>query len=316
MQYQVLLLFWKLYYNRYMKVFSGSANKSLAEKIAKHLSVTISPIELHTFPDGEQRVMLGEGVVDEDVVLVQPTGIPTDTNYMQLFFMIDAAKRNGAKSITVIIPYLGYARQDHVFRTGEARSLEAVIRTLESLGATRFVGVDCHSIKIPELFKIETIHITALPLFAHIIKQQGWLDNDTFLVSPDMGGIGRVEKLSGMLSDMPHAAVEKNRDLVTGSLDASIIHGDVKKRALIVDDMISSGGTIETACNLLAEKGVQEMIVFATHAVFSDKAPEILQRSKAAAVFVTDTLYLPQDKRFDKVHILSVSEMIASSLQE
>src|SRR3989344_861444 len=200
-------------YNNYMKIFSGSANRPLAENVAHSLGLELSPIELHTFPDGEQRVMLEEKVVGEDVVIIQSTGIPTDKNYMELFFIIDAARRNGAKSITVVIPYIGYQRQDHVFRAGEARSLEVLIRFMEQVGGTRFIAVDTHSVKIPELFIKPFVHLSALPLFAKKIKEDNLADKDTFLVSPDMGGIRRIKQLSRMLSDMPYAAIEKNRDL-------------------------------------------------------------------------------------------------------
>lgn len=298
-----------------MKVFSGSANKPLAEKIASSLGLELSRIELHVFPDGEQRIKLEEEVVDEDVVIIQPTGIPTDNNYMELFFIIDAARRNGAKSITVVIPYIGYQRQDHVFRTGEARSLEVVIRFMEQAGGTKFIAVDTHTIKVPELFIRPFVHVSALPLFAKIIKEEDLIDNDSFLVSPDMGGIRRIKQLSEMLSDMPYVAIEKNRDLASGHVTADTVHGEIKKRAIIVDDMISSGKTIAMACDMLTQKGVEEIYVFATHPVFSENAPELLQNSPAKKVYVTDTIAVPKEKQFEKPEILSVADLIAEQLQ-
>ncbi len=298
-----------------MKVFSGSANRPLSEKIAVSLSLQLSSIELHTFSDGEQRVKLEEKVVNEDVVIVQPTGIPTDKNYMELFFIIDAARRNGAKSITVVIPYIGYQRQDHVFRTGEARSLEVVIRFMEQAGGTKFIAVDTHTIKVPELFIKPFVHVSALPLFAKIIKEEDLIDSDSFLVSPDMGGIRRIKQLSEMLDDLPYAAIEKNRDLKSGALAARVIHGKVHKRAIIVDDMISSGGTIVTACKLLKKKGVERIYVFATHPVFSEKAPELLQASFAKKVFVTDTIFVSKFSQFPKLEILSVADVIAEQIK-
>ncbi|MBI4084550.1 MAG: ribose-phosphate pyrophosphokinase [Candidatus Levybacteria bacterium] len=298
-----------------MKIFSGRANKPLAEKIAHKLGLRLSPIELHVFPDGEQRVMLEESVVNEHVVIVQSTGIPTDKNYMELFFIIDAARRNGAKSVTVVIPYIGYQRQDHVFRDGEARSLEVVIRFMEQAGGTRFISVDTHTIKVPELFIKPFVHISALPLFAKRIMEEGLDDNDSVLVSPDMGGGRRIKQLSGMLSGMPYAAIEKNRDLKSGNVRADIIHGKVHKRAIIVDDMISSGGTIVTACKLLKKKGVKEMYVFATHPVFSERAPELLQESFARKIYVTDTIFVSKFSQFPKLEILSVADVIAEQIK-
>lgn len=298
-----------------MKFFSGSSNKPLAEKIAEHLKVKISPIELHVFPDGEQRVMLEEKVLGKDTVVVQSTGIPTDNNYMELFFIIDALRRSGAKTITVVIPYVGYQRQDHVFRDGEARSLEVVIRFMETAGATKFVGVDFHSVKIPQLFLKPVVDLSALPVFAEEIKRLGFSKKDTALVTPDMGGIRRIKILSDLLDGMDYASVEKNRDLVTGELNVEVIHGDVKKQVVIVDDMISSGGTIVKACDLLAKKGVEEIYVMATHAVFSGEAAKLLQDSKAKKVYVTDTILVPEEKKFQKLHILSVAREIASALK-
>lgn len=301
-------------YNRYMKIFSGSSSRDLTKRIASHLSLDVSPHEHHVFPDGEQRIMIEEKVLGQDTIVVQSTGTPVDTNYMELFFLIDGLMRSGAKSVTVVVPYFGYQRQDHVFREGEARSLEIVIRFLEEAGADRFVGIDFHSIKIPELFTKPVVHLSAMPVFAEKIKALGFLTDQDFLVSPDMGGIRRIGKLSVMLDEMPYVAVEKNRDLASGNLNASVIHGDVGRRAIIVDDMISSGKTIALACDLLSEKGVDEMYVFATHAVFSDEAPEILQKSKATKVFVTDTLFIEEKKRFEKLETLTVSDMIAGAL--
>jgi ribose-phosphate pyrophosphokinase len=298
-----------------MKLFSGSSNKPLAEKIAKDLKIEVSPIELHVFPDGEQRVMLEVPVIGKDTVVVQSTGIPTDNNYMELFFIIDALRRSGAKSITVVIPYVGYQRQDHVFRDGEARSLEVVIRFMETAGTTKFVGVDFHTIKVPQIFLKPVVDLSALPLFAEEIQKLGFTKEDTVLVTPDMGGIRRIKILSELLDGMEYVSVEKNRDLVTGELNVEVMHGEVKKRAVIVDDMISSGGTIVKACELLEKKGVEETYVMATHAVFSGEAPKLLQDSKAKKVYVTDTIFVPKEKEFEKLQILSMAPEIAKALK-
>ncbi|MBI2442717.1 MAG: ribose-phosphate pyrophosphokinase [Candidatus Levybacteria bacterium] len=297
-----------------MKLFAGSASFDLARHVASILRLKLGNIEHHLFPDGEQRVMLKESVVDEDVVIIQSTGMPTDRNYIELFLLLDAATRNGAKSVTAVIPYVGYSRQDHVFRTGEARSLEVMINFIETAGATRMIGFDFHSIKLPELFTIPVTHLSALPLFAATIKQNGWLDNETVLVSPDMGGLRRLGILADMLSGMAMTSVEKNRDLATGSIGASGVHGEVKRRCLIVDDMISSGRTIVQAAEILSQNGAEEIYVFATHPVFSEDAEKILQESVARRVFVTDTIVVSENKRFEKLEILSVADFIAQAL--
>jgi len=295
-----------------MKIFSGSSNKPLAQKIAKALKIRLSKLEIHIFPDGEKRVRVIDKVVDEDCVVVQSASTFADINYMELFFIVDGLKRSGAKSVTAVIPYLGYQRQDHVFREGEAVSLEVVIKTLEAAGADKVITFDLHSIKIPEFFKIPLIHLSALELFAEKIKK---IDGtDAFLVSPDMGGIRRIKVLSEMLNNMPYATIEKNRDLKSGKIEVSEIHGRVGKVAFVVDDMISTGNTIAAGAKLLKKKGADDIFVFATHPVFSGNASKILQESSVKKVFVTDTIEIPEEKQFPKLEVLSVAEIIAKSL--
>lgn len=299
-----------------MKIFAGSSNKPLAEKIAGDLGIPLSLIEHHVFPDGEQRIMVKEEVLGQHCVVVQSTSQPVDKHYMEAFFLIDALKRSGASSVSVVMPYMGYMRQDHVFRSGEARSLEVVARTMEECGGDLFFAVDVHSIKIPSIFMKPFVHISALPIFAEKIKELGYSKEDTVLVSPDMGGINRISQLSELVGDMKYAAVEKNRDLVSGNVDADTIHGDLKRRAIIVDDMIASGGTIKTACDLLRIKGVDEMIVMATHAVFAKEAPEILESCLASKIYVTDTIEISESKMFSKLEIMSISRSISDRIKD
>jgi ribose-phosphate pyrophosphokinase len=297
-----------------MKLFSGNSNKPLAEKIAAKLGTKVSPSEIFIFPDGERRVQVQENVVDEDVIIVQPTTPPVDTNYFELFFLADAAKRSGARTVTAVVPYLGYQRQDHVFRDGEAVSLEVIVNTMQSVSIDKVISIDLHTIKIPEVFSIPMVHLSALELFAEEIKKQGWDGLDTVLVSPDMGGIRRIEMLSKLLRDMPYTTIEKNRDLATGNVEMAEITGEVTHRVVIVDDMISSGGTIVKAAEALQKRGAKEIYVFATHPVFSAEAPKLLEHSVVDKVYVTDSVLVPKEKDFPKLHILSLSEMIAKAL--
>ena len=192
-----------------MKIFSGTSNKPLAISIAAKIGVKLSSLEVFVFPDGERRIRILDKVVGEDTFVVQATCNPTDQNYMELFFIIDALKRSGAKSVTAIIPYLGYQRQDHVFREGEAVSVKVIADILEKIGADHVIAIDLHSIKIKETFNIPMSHLSALPVFAQFIKEKGWDSESTGLVSPDMGGIRRIKILSEMLGGMPFAVIEK-----------------------------------------------------------------------------------------------------------
>ncbi|MBU3978646.1 ribose-phosphate pyrophosphokinase [Patescibacteria group bacterium] len=298
-----------------MKIFSGSSNKPLAKKIGKAFGQKLSPLEIYIFSDGERRVRVEEHIVGAEAVIVQSTSTPVDQNYMELFFIADAVQRSGAKSTTAVVPYLGYQRQDHIFRDGEAVSLEVVVKTLEAVGINWLIAFDLHSIKIPEVFKIPVSHLSALPLFADEIERRGWHTKDTVLVSPDMGGIRRIRILSELLGGMPYASIEKQRDLSTGKVEALGIEGSVARRAIMVDDMISSGSTMVKAAEFLREKGVEELHVFATHPVFSAEAPKLLQESLIKDVYVTDTVYIPLDKYFPKLTVLSVAGTIARAIE-
>ncbi len=302
-----------------MKILGGSASLDLAQDVADILQTKLSSVDIHIFPDGERRIRITEQVVDEECVVIQSAPPPVDTNYMELFFLIDALKRSGAEKVTAVVPYFGYQRQDHVFREGEAVSLEVVIRILESLNIDRLVSVDMHTPKIPDLFHIPVSHISALPLFAKTIKEHGWDTPESVLISPDMGGIGRIKKLSELLGGMAVAAVEKNRDLETGSLQVSSFgEGSVtgKKQAIIVDDMIASGKTIALASAFLHEQGIEEIHVFATHAVFSEDAPHILEGSFAKEIFITDTVRVSAEKQFSKLSVLSSAPIIAAGIKD
>ena len=296
-----------------MKIFSGSSNKPLAEKVAKDLNADYSLLDIFVFPDGERRVRVVDRVVGENAVVFQSTSTPPDQNYMELFFILDALKRSGASNVTAVVPYLGYERQDHVFRDGEAVSLEVIIETLERVGADKFVAFDLHSIKVPELFSIPVLHLSALSLFAQKIKN---IEGDIVLVSPDMGGIRRIKELSESLGNIPYATIVKNRDLETGNISDSSMEGDVSgKTAVIVDDMISTGRTIIAAEEILLKNGAKNVITFATHAVFSQDAKSVLKNSRSDRVYVTDTIFIPKEKRFEKLEIIPVGKTIADGLK-
>jgi ribose-phosphate pyrophosphokinase len=297
-----------------MLIFSGSSNKPLAEKIAKFLNKTVSPAEIFVFPDGEKRIRIKEKVLGEDCIIVQSASIPPDENYMELFIMIDALKRSGAKSVKAIIPYLGYQRQDHIFRDGEAVSLEVIAEILTRVGMTELFSFDFHSPKIPDIFSVPVHHLSALPIFADKIKKEFNL-NDIILVSPDMGGIRRIKEISENLGNIPFATVEKNRDLSTGDISDAGLNGDVRgKTAVIVDDMISTGITMAEAANLLIENGAEKVFVFATHAVFARHADKILQNSKIERVVVSDTIDVPAFSQFQKLEILSIAKIAAEAI--
>jgi len=298
-----------------MKVFGGSASKSLTEKIAKHLSLEASFLDVFVFPDKEKRIRVREKVLDDDCIIIQSTNTPPDENYMELFLSIDCLKRSGAKSVKAFVPYLGYQRQDHIFRDGEAVSAEVIAGILDKSGLLEIYSFDLHTPKIIDMFNIPVHHLSALPVFSRKIKKDFNL-GDLVLVSPDMGGIRRIKELSELLGNIPFATVLKNRNLNSGKIQDGQLDGDVRgKIALIVDDIIATGITIADTSNLLINSGVSKVFAFATHAVFAGRASEILQKSPLERVFVSDTIEIPDDKQFPKLEILSISEIAAEALK-
>lgn len=300
-----------------MFIFSGTSNPSLARKIAKNLNTKLSKMEIFRFPDKEVRIRVLENVVDKRAIVVQSTGVHPNHYYMQLFFILDALKRSGGTSIDLVIPYLGYQRQDHIFRSGEAVSLEVIVNLLKTMRVDRIISFDLHALRIVESIKgkgIKISHLSALPLFAKQIEKMG--TEDLVLVAPDMGGIRRIKQISEMLqSKVGYVTIEKNRDLNSGEVESSKVTGDVKKRAVIIDDMISTGKTLIAAAHLLKEKGAEEIYVMATHGIFAGDAPQALEESIIKKVTVTDTIEVRPKRRFEKLEILSVANLIAEELR-
>lgn len=296
-----------------MKIFSGTSGKHMASEIAGNVGGEVFPLDFHVFPDGEKRVRIGVPVVGEEVVLVQSTGIPTDENYMELFLEIEALKRSGAEFITAVVPYMGYSRQDHVFLEGEGVSLSAIIKILEALGISKIVTMDLHSIKTPELFSVEAKHLSAISLFADAIKKEG-IENPA-IVTPDLGGIRRVEALAQLLENESIVKITKDRDLHTGEIENSHIEGSVEgKTAIMVDDIVSTGKTLAKAADTLKKSGAEKVYAYVTHAVFAKGARQVLESSEIEKIFVTDTIELSDENRFDRLHILPVGKLFAEAI--
>ncbi len=297
-----------------MLIFSGLSSQPLALNIAKQLDRNLSPLEIFVFPDGEKRITIEEKVLGKTAVIILSTSEPVDTNYMELFLLVDALKRSGAEFVKVLMPYMGYQRQDHIFRDGEGVSLEVIVNILQGVGVSELFSFDLHSIKIPELFKIPAHNLSALPVFAKKIEKD-FSKDEIVLVSPDMGGIRRIKKLSEMLN-VPYVTIVKDRDLDKGDIHDVKLNGEVKgKIALMVDDIISTGKTMVYGADLLLENGALSVFAFATHGVLSADASVILEKSKIEKVFVTDTVEILKEKKFPKLEILSIATIAVDILK-
>ena len=299
-----------------MILFGDDTNKSLSEGIAAGLSTPLKYPEITVFPDGERRIRIVDEVVEQEVVFLKTASVTdnVDSFIIETAFLIDALKRSGAKSVTGIIPYLPYSRADHIFRSGEAVPLEVIIHLLERSGLSKILFVDPHTIKMPEMFSIDVSNLSALSLFAEKIKEIGFHPEESVIVSPDMGGLRRMEQLSEMVGGLPFTSIEKDRDYATGDIKAAGIHGDIKKTCFIIDDIISSGRTIVQAVEKLTEGGAEEIYVFATHPVFSEDAVTILKDCKAKKIYVTDAIPIQKEKQFEKLEVVSLSDLFSNAL--
>lgn len=301
-----------------MIFFGDDQNKTLSEGLAAALSSPLHFPEITVFPDGERRIRLSESVVEKDVVFLKTASVTpnVDSFIVETAFLIDAIKRSGADSVTGIIPYIPYSRADHVFRDGEAVPLEVVIHMFENAGLSKIVFVDPHTIKMQDMFSVEVVNLSALSLFAEKIKTLTYDRDNAVIVSPDMGGLRRMEQLSQMLDNMPFASIEKDRNYDDGSIKANGVHGEIKKTCFVVDDIISSGRTIVQAVEKLKDKGAEDVYVFATHPVLSEDASKILEKCDAKKIFITDALPVAQEKRFEMLEVLSLAPLLGKTLQQ
>lgn len=296
-------------------LFCGdSQNKELSEGIAKKLSAHLFYPEIDVFPDSEQRVRIDKEVVGETVYLIKSITNPVDSAVVQLTFLVDALKKNGAERVIGIIPYIPYMRADHIFRTGEAVPLEVVIKMIQDAGLSEIIIVDPHSIKIPELFSIPVLNLSALPLFASKIKEIEPDISKITIVSPDMGGLRRLQQVDALLGGVNKVSINKDRNYASGEISVAAFEGEICGTCFIVDDIISTGKTIVQAVETLKKEGAEKVFVFGTHAVFSENASEILQNCAAEKIFVTDSIPVMSEKKFEKLEILPIASLIALAI--
>jgi ribose-phosphate pyrophosphokinase len=296
-----------------LKIFSGSANRPLAEAIARHLGKPLGNAAWTRFPDGESFVKINEDVRGQDIFIVQPTCTPQNENLMELLLFIDAAHRASAERITAVIPYYGYARQD---RKDEGRvpiSGKLVANMLQTAGANRILTVHLHAHQVQGFFDIPVDHLLPDPVFAKHFRSMHL--KDLTVVSPDVGNVKMARVYAGLLNgDL--AIIDKER--ISGSdVRAAAIIGTVKGRnVLMVDDMITSGGTISKAATLLKESGAKTIHAAATHAIFCCDALARIKASPIDSVVVTDTIPLSAEAaRMKVIKQLSLAELLGEAIR-
>lgn len=300
-----------------MIIVGDPQNKSLSEQIASKLNSKIIYPEITVFPDSEQRVRIPSKITGEKVYLLKSIMAPVDSSVLQLSFTVDALAKNGADKVIGVIPYIPYMRADHMFRIGEAVPLEVVIKTIEDSGLNEIIIVDPHSIKIPEMFKIPVRDLSALPMFAKKIKEIEPNSNNITIVSPDMGGIRRLKLLNELLdSSINQVIINKDRNYESGEVRVAEYEGKIQGKCFIIDDIISTGKTVVQAIDTLDQGGAETVYVFATHPVFSENASELLSKSKAEKFFISNSIPVPSEKRFGKLEVLSISDLIAGEIKK
>jgi len=299
-----------------LMLFSGRAHPSLAAEVAGELDAELVPTRAENFANGEIYVRFEESVRGSDAFVIQSHTTPINEWIMEQLIMVDALKRASARRITVVTPFYGYARQDKKHRGREPISARLIADLFKTAGADRLMAVDLHTAQIQGFFDGPVDHLWALPLLANYIQEKYSTTNMT-IVSPDAGRV-RVADLWADRLGATLAIIHKRRDPnVANQVRVHEVVGEVEGRTcLVVDDMIDTAGTITQAAEALIANGADRVIVAATHAVLSGPAVDRLKNSQIGEVVVTNTLPIPEERRFDKLTVLSIAPLIARAIHE
>lgn len=295
-------------------IFSGNSNKSLAESIVSRLGMRLGAATVSKFSDGEIMVKIDESVRGRDVFVVQPTNAPSDSNLMELMVMTDALKRASANTITAIMPYFGYSRQDRASEPRVPITAKLVSNLIATSGVDRVVTMDLHAGQIQGFFDIPVDNLYALPVFYKYMQDNNLCNDDTVIVSPDAGGVARA-RIYAKKFGMPLAIIDKRR---SGPNVAKVMHviGEIAgKKCILIDDMIDTAGTLTEAAIALMEHGAVSVKAMATHGILSGPAIDRISSSVIEKVIITDTIDNTRLKDFTKLQILSVSGILATSIE-
>ena len=298
--------------HRELQVFTGNANPGLAREITDALGIPLGRALVGRFRNGETRIRIEDNVRGADVFVVQPTCKPTDHNIIELLLMIDALKRASANRITAVIPYYGYAKQEKKTAGREPISAKLVANLITTAGANRVLAIDLHAPAIEGFFDIPVDHLRAGGVLAAHLRRMD-LDNPV-VVSPDAGGVLRANEFRERVgASLAIIAKQRPRPDVAEALE---MVGDVRgKTAVLVDDLISTGGTAIEATRLILDRGAQDVYMFATHAAMTGEALELIQRSPLHRLVVTNTIPLPETARNDKIEVLTVAPLLAETIK-
>ncbi|MGI6359330.1 MAG: ribose-phosphate diphosphokinase [Bacillota bacterium] len=297
---------------RPLKIISGNANRPLAEEIAATLNLRLADAVVGRFRDGEIFVRIEESVRGADVFVIQPTSTPVNEYLMELLVTIDALNRASADRITAVIPYYGYARQDRKTKARDPITAKLVANLLTVAGVHRVVTMDLHAAQIQGFFDIPVDHLPGGPILAEYFRQNG-LGENAVVVSPDLGGVTRARALADRLG-VPIAIIDKYRPEPNVAEVMHIIGKVQGKRAIMIDDIVDTAGTITQGAQALLDKGATEVYACCTHAVLSDPAPIRIEQSVLRELVVTNTVPLTLKQLTPKVRQLSVAKLLAKAI--
>ena len=295
-----------------IKLFTGNANRPLAEEICKNLDLPLSQAEVRTFSDGEIFVEIGENVRGADVFVIQPTCTPVNDNLMELIIMVDALRRASARRITAVVPYYGYARQDRKVAPRVPITAKVVAEMMTVVGVRRVLAMDLHAGQIQGFFNIPVDHLYAAPVLMKYLQEE--IRDDIIMVSPDAGGVERTRAYAKRL-DVDLAIIDKRRERANVAQALNVI-GDVSgKRAIMLDDMVDTAGTLCAAADILMKAGAKEVYACCSHGVLSGPAIERLEASQIKKLVITNSVPL-RDAAVNckKIEVLSVAGLLAEAI--
>jgi ribose-phosphate pyrophosphokinase len=298
--------------NNRLRLFSGSANPILSQEVSRYLGMDLGPMIRKRFADGELYVQIQESIRGCDVYLIQPCCQPVNDHLMELLIMIDACRRASARQITAVVPYYGYARADRKTAGRESITAKLVANLITQAGANRVLAMDLHAAQIQGYFDIPFDHVYGSPVILDYLISKEL--QDIVVVSPDVGGVARARAFAKKLNDAPLAIIDKRRQTHNVAEVLNVI-GDVRgKTAVLVDDMIDTGGTIAEGAKLLRQEGASQVYACATHAVFSPPAIERLSSGVFEEVIVTNTIPIPESNQFPQLVTLSVANLLGEAI--
>lgn len=301
---------------RHLLLYAGSSHPELADEVAKHLGTTLGDVEIKHFADGEVYVRFLSSVRGADVFVIQTHSAPVNQHMIETLIMLDALKRASARRVTTVLPYFPYSRQDKKHLAREPISAKLMADVVNVAGADRVMSIDLHAGQIQGFFDVPFDHLTALPLLVDAVRNE--VGSDVVVVAPDAGEVKDAEKFRRKLGPEAGLAIAHKRrePTVHDEVKTLGIVGEVEGRVcVLVDDSISTGGTLAVAAETLVAHGATKVLAAATHAVFSGSATERLQKSAIDRVIVTNSLPIPPEKGFEKLQVVSVGQIIADAIR-